>query len=386
MAAPRRDGAGNRTRLTHPNGTSTDLSTGQTFTWDVFNRLTQATGSGGTVTHTFNGDGLKVRRVGPDGTRRYYYDGIRPIWEADGAGVMTAQLDRDLFGNLLSRREASGARRYYHYDGLGSTTALTNESGAATSTLLYDAWGNQRAATGSDQGRYRFTGAELDAATGLYHMGARFYDPTIGRWLSEDPVQDQYFEPATLNFYAYCNLNPLILVDHDGNRPMVPGLRGPLEFDEGIGGGGFSGGAGGFGPALGSALSAGKAAADAARAAGDSFRGVGMAFQNAVAQALRQAGYAIATNQYSGPIAGFVRGRFVDVKVTIDRTVTIIEVKAGQIHSLTGALLAQAKKDSAIISQYGRDRVRAIWAVARGTAQSVIDELTRRGIDVVIYD
>jgi uncharacterized protein RhaS with RHS repeats len=111
------------------------------------NRLTQATGPGGTVTHTYDGDGLKRQRVGPDGTRRYYYDGIRPIWEADGAGVMTAQYDRDIFGNLLSRREASGARRYYHFDGLGSTTALTNESGAATSTLLYDAWGNQRAAS-----------------------------------------------------------------------------------------------------------------------------------------------------------------------------------------------------------------------------------------------
>jgi RHS repeat-associated protein len=178
--------------------------------------MTQATGPGGTVSYTYNGDGLKVRRVGPDGTRRYYYDGIRPIWEADGAGVMTAQLDRDLFGNLLSRREASGARRYYHYDGLGSTTALTSESGAVTATLLYDAWGNQRAVTGSDQGRYRFTGAELDQTTGLYHMGARFYDPTIGRWLSEDPKQDEPFEPATLNFYAYVNSNPVNFTDPSG--------------------------------------------------------------------------------------------------------------------------------------------------------------------------
>jgi len=139
---------------------------------------------------------------------------------------MTAQLDRDIFGNLLSRREASGARRYYHFDGVGSTTALTNESGAATSTLLYDAWGNQRAATGSDQGRYRFTGAELDAATGLYHMHARFYDPTIGRWLSEDPVQDKYFEPATLNLYAYVANNPLAFVDPKGTTTESSNVQG----------------------------------------------------------------------------------------------------------------------------------------------------------------
>jgi RHS repeat-associated protein len=214
--------AGSTTYSYDANGNLLSISTGQTFAWDVFNRMTQATGSGGTVTHTYNGDGLKTRRVGPDGTRNYYYDGIKPIWETDGAGVMTAQLDRDIFGNLLSRREASGARRYYHFDGLGSTTALTNESGAATSTLLYDAWGNQRAATGSDQGRYRFTGVELDTATGLYHMGARFYDPTIGRWLSEDPVQDKHFEPATLNFYAYVQSNPGIHVDPDGRAMTFP--------------------------------------------------------------------------------------------------------------------------------------------------------------------
>jgi RHS repeat-associated protein len=192
--------------------------------------MTQATGSGGTVTHTYNGDGLKTRRVGPDGTRNYYYDGIKPIWETDAAGAMTAQLDRDIFGNLLSRREASGARRYYHFDGLGSTTALTNEAGAVAATLLYDAWGNQRAATGSGHGTYRFTGAELDQATGLYHMGARFYDPVIGRWLSEDPVQDKLFEPLSLNFYAYVLNSPLLYVDPRGTTEETPAEKRLREF------------------------------------------------------------------------------------------------------------------------------------------------------------
>ncbi|HEV8353711.1 MAG TPA: hypothetical protein VGR24_05885, partial [bacterium] len=156
------------------NGNLKSTSAGQSFTWDAFNRMTSATGTGGTATYTYNGDGLKIRRIGPDGTTRYYNDGIRPIWEADGAGSMTAQLDRDIFGNLLSRKEPAGTRRYYHFDGLGSTTALSDEAGATVATLLYDAWGNQRAATGATVPNYRFTGAELDSASGLYHMGARF--------------------------------------------------------------------------------------------------------------------------------------------------------------------------------------------------------------------
>jgi RHS repeat-associated protein len=127
---------------------------------------------------------------------------------------MTAQLDRDIFGNLLSRKEPAGTRRYYHFDGLGSTTALLDEGGAAVATLLYDAWGNQRAATGAAVPNYRFTGAELDTASGLYHMGARFYDSTVGRWLGEDPVGDS--TPRSLNRYAYVGNNPLIYTDPTG--------------------------------------------------------------------------------------------------------------------------------------------------------------------------
>ncbi len=197
-----------------PNGNLTGTSAGQSFTYDPFNRMTQAVGAGGTATYTYNGDGLKIQRVGPDGATRYYHDDIRPIWETDGAGAMTAQLDRDIFGNLLSRAEP-GNRRYYHTDGLGSTTALTDEAGGVAASMLYDAWGTVRVSTGSGHGKYRFTGAELDTASDLYHMGARFYDPSIGRWLGEDPVRNPY-EPLTLNFYAYVRNNPLILIDPTG--------------------------------------------------------------------------------------------------------------------------------------------------------------------------
>lgn len=145
------------------------------------------------------------------------------------------QLDRDIFGNLLSRREASGVRRYCPHDGLGGLTGITDEAGTHVASLFYDAWGNTRATGGTwTAGNYRFTGAELDSATGLYHMGARFYDPTAGRWLSEDPVQDSHFQPLTLNFYAYTNLNPLVYTDPDGRIPL-PVITGAIGVAAGLG-------------------------------------------------------------------------------------------------------------------------------------------------------
>jgi RHS repeat-associated protein len=203
-----------------PNGNLLSTSASRTFTWDPFNRLKNASGSGGDVTYTYDGDGLKVRRTGPDGSTVYYYDGIRPIWEADGTGALKAQLDRDIFGNLLSRREVSGIRRYFAYDGLGGLTAVTDEAGSHLASLFYDAWGTPRATSGTwTAGNYRFAGAELDSATGLYHMGARFYEPLLGRWLSEDSVQNRLFDPRSLNFYAYVANNPVRYTDPTGMMP-----------------------------------------------------------------------------------------------------------------------------------------------------------------------
>jgi RHS repeat-associated protein len=212
------------------NGNLTGTTAGQSFTYDVFNRMTQAVGTGGTATYTYNGNGMKIQRVGPDGTTRYYYDSIRSIWETDGIGTMTAELDRDIFGNLLSRLDSSGTRRYYHTDGLGSTIVLTDTTGNFAAGMLYDVWGNVRAST-ADVGKYRFTGSEMDTASGFYHMSARFYDPSVGRWLSEDPVQRQ-FEPVSLNFYVYVANNPLGLIDPSGMYQVKceGGCAGPLEI------------------------------------------------------------------------------------------------------------------------------------------------------------
>ncbi len=60
---------------------------------------------------------------------------------------------------------------------------------------------------------YRFNGKELDEETGYYYYGARYYTPEIGVWLSVDPQSDQR---SWLSPYNYCQLNPVILVDPDG--------------------------------------------------------------------------------------------------------------------------------------------------------------------------
>jgi len=115
---------------------------------------------------------------------------------------------------------------YYHYDSLGSVSAITNSSGTVTNTYRYDPFGNVMNSTGKN-GRYSFVGAfgvENDGMSGLFHMGARYYDPTIGRFIQRDSVRGFIDDPLTLNRYIYCGNNPINYIDPKG--------YGKLDLDE----------------------------------------------------------------------------------------------------------------------------------------------------------
>jgi len=66
--------------------------------------------------------------------------------------------------------------------------------------------------------KYKYTGKEKDI-TGLYYFGARYYDPTIGRFITRDPVKGNIMNPQTLNPYVYCLNNPMKYIDLDGESP-----------------------------------------------------------------------------------------------------------------------------------------------------------------------
>jgi RHS repeat-associated protein len=117
--------------------------------------------------------------------------------------------------------------RAYQYPPLcdrrvGHVRALVAPNGAITEVWHYDSWGNPISppAERIDQ-PFTWNGAygyEYIPFTGLYHVGAREYDPRTARWLQKDPIDAASGDP---NLYRYCGNAPVNWTDPDGQKIMI---------------------------------------------------------------------------------------------------------------------------------------------------------------------
>ena len=118
---------------------------------------------------------------------------------------------------------------YYHSDHLGSANWITDALGHEMQYIHYAPYGdlidNQMASTYDE--RYKFTGKERDAESGYDFFGARYLWSITGHWLSVDPLADKY---PNISPYAYCNWNPVILVDVTGKEPNKKLMGTSAEF------------------------------------------------------------------------------------------------------------------------------------------------------------
>ncbi len=155
---------------------------------------------------------------------KYIYDGDNIIAEYNGNGILIAKyiygpnIDEPIKG--LSPT-GTVPEYYYHFDGLGSVTDLSNSSGAQVEHYYYNPFGKTKIynASGvklSDSAYgnyYRFTARQWDSESQLYFYRARYYDPNVGRFLQADPVG---YSAGDTNLYRYCGNNGINLVDPRG--------------------------------------------------------------------------------------------------------------------------------------------------------------------------
>jgi RHS repeat-associated protein len=191
-------------------GATTDRGT-DTFTYDQASRLKTATVSGITETYTYDGDGVRFsRQVGAGPVTRYVSDvnaGL-PVTLDDGTR-------KSVFGLGLAYAVSASGIELYHTDRLGSVRAVSDVAGVVSATWRTDEFGIPTASTGASSQPFTYTGEPRDA-TGLSYLRARYYDPTLGRFMSRDPFAGFGTGPLSLNRYSYVGNNPTRYRDPSG--------------------------------------------------------------------------------------------------------------------------------------------------------------------------
>lgn len=198
------------------------------YDWDARDRLVAVWRNDVLVVrYRYHGNGLRAEKetFGPAAILvRYQYDGPWLESETNVIGNTLVRYSRAADGRILSF-ERNNESRHVVTDALGTPTALVDLQGAVVARFRYDAWGNQVGHDGTENTPIRHTGHYFDEETGLYYVAARYYDPDIGAFISEDPAPGVPERPITFNPYVAFNANPTTYVDPDG-RQALPYLSG----------------------------------------------------------------------------------------------------------------------------------------------------------------
>jgi RHS repeat-associated protein len=181
----------------------------RTYSWDSRNRLTAIAGA---ATGGFGYDAFGRRSFATlsGSTTSFLYDGSNATHELAGASVKASMLRGFELDEIFQRTDAAGPRTFLT-DPLGSALALTDDAGAVRTEYRYDLYGATIASGDASGNLVQYTGRENDG-TGLYYYRARYYNPSLGRFISEDPIGLQ----GGANLYAYVDGDPLSYTDPTG--------------------------------------------------------------------------------------------------------------------------------------------------------------------------
>src|SRR5919201_44499 len=174
------------------------------FTWNTDHQLLGISYPDGTTSsYRYDSFGRRIAAVDKGEEARFLYDGLSAKADYNSQNQLQTS-----YVPGLEALTSSGQPSYYLKDGLGSVRALTDASGALTGTYAYDSFGKP-AASNPSPSRETFTGYQYDSTSGLYNAGARYYDSSVGRFLSEDPI-------GSIDPYPHAANDPVNQVDAYG--------------------------------------------------------------------------------------------------------------------------------------------------------------------------
>ena len=218
--------------------------------YDQKNRVRVVQTFGGIQSHHYDPFDYRVQVSQSGNTKMYHLENEHIESVYTGEGELEAKFLRGVVIDEIVNgwvKDATGKLDNYtfHHDHLQSVDGVSDHTGAALEERSYYAFGDIRSQTGTSGNFFGYTGRELDPGNaGLYYYRARFYEPSVGRFLSEDPIGFN----GGINFYAYVGNNPINANDPMGladfywtagdSSPIIENVSEPgiNDFVEGAGG------------------------------------------------------------------------------------------------------------------------------------------------------
>ena len=215
-------------QITSPGGTSGigveyggDLL--EEYEYDGFNQLTSVKIEGVDTAYKYKADGLRLSKTTGGVTTQHIWDGQNISADMTN-GTVTAKYLRGV--DLISSSVSGQTTRYYMYNAHGDVVQLVGSSYTVVRRYEYDAFGVEQEIAGqdaeTDNNPFRYCGEYFDKETGSIYLRARYYNPKIGRFITQDPICDG------LNWYTYCGNSPVMFRDPSGLTTV--GLRAYAEI------------------------------------------------------------------------------------------------------------------------------------------------------------
>jgi len=215
-------------------GNLTAHSNGQTYIWDIENRLNQAVvpagstmGVVGTHAYAYDALGRRVSKTVGATTTVFVNDGLQEICEYENGTFTRSYVFGSYIDEPLRMTVASGSNvYYYHTNQIYSIAALTDSTGTCVERYTYDPYGKVVVLDGSGSvvgnvsakgNPWTFTGRRLDSESGLMYYRARMYSPELGRFAGRDPL---LYEDG-LNLFSYVGSQPTLWTDPKGKARIV---------------------------------------------------------------------------------------------------------------------------------------------------------------------
>jgi RHS repeat-associated protein len=190
----------------------------QTFTYDSAGRLTAITGStGGDSTYQYDADGAMLIQKDPGRTTLYLGDQQFSLNTSNGTVSGARYYNLPGGGQVVRTASTSTAFTYAISDAHGTPSLYLDSTTVTPTWRQYTPYGDSRGGAVVAPDNHGFLNKPMDLTTGLTVVGARQYDPLVGRFVTDDPVLEET-DPTQLNGYGYAANNPIVRSDPTGLR------------------------------------------------------------------------------------------------------------------------------------------------------------------------